>query len=98
MLNSEKYDVVILDLGLHDSIGIMTINRFKEAFPDMPIVVYSADNHQEAIESVLKAGADAFVSKHDGHPSEVAQVVELFKTIKNWISFHSEQILAAWVI
>ena len=78
----DKFEVAILDLGLHDSVGIMTINKFKEAYPNMPVIVYSADNHEEAIQSVLKAGADAFVSKHDGHPSEIAQVIELFKTIK----------------
>lgn len=81
-LSSDKFDVAILDLGLHDSVGIMTITKFKDKFPDMPIIVYSGDNHEEAIQSVLRAGADAFISKHDGHPSEIAQVIELFKTIK----------------
>lgn len=82
-LAKNSFDLVILDLGLHDSVGMMTITKFKQECPDMPIIVYSADNHEEAIQSVLKAGADAFISKHDGHPSEIAQVIELFKTIKN---------------
>lgn len=81
-LKANSFDVVILDLGLHDSVGIVTINKFKAEFPVMPIIVYSGDNHEEAIQSVIRAGADAFVSKHDGHPSEIAQVIELFKTIK----------------
>ena len=81
-LSAGKFDVVILDLGLHDSVGIMTITKFKSVFPNMPVIVYSGDNHEEAIQSVLTAGADAFVSKHNGHPSEIVQVIELFKTIK----------------
>jgi DNA-binding NarL/FixJ family response regulator len=81
-LNSEEFDLVILDLGLHDSLGLMTINKFKAQFPNMPVIVYSADNHEEAIQSVLNNGADAFVSKHDGHPSELAHVIEVFKSIK----------------
>ena len=81
-LSEEDFDLVILDLGLHDSVGIMTISRFKQMMPEMPVIVYSGDNHEEAIDSVIRAGADAFVSKHDGHPSEVAQVIELFKSIK----------------
>ncbi len=82
-LEKDKFDIAILDLGLHDSVGVVTISKFKQEYPEIPVIVFSGDSHDEAIEAVIKAGADAFISKHDSHPSDIVQVIEMFQTIKS---------------
>jgi two-component system nitrogen regulation response regulator GlnG len=43
-LRHERYDAVLLDLGLPDVMGLEAAERVLDAAPDMPIVVMSAQN------------------------------------------------------
>ena len=63
-LEKETFDVVLLDLGLPDSIGLETLVRMREQASHVPIVVLTGEGETLSIES-LKHGAQDYLIK--GH-------------------------------
>ncbi len=63
-LEKETFDVVLLDLGLPDSIGLETLVRMREQASHVPIVVLTGEGETLSIES-LKHGAQDYLVK--GH-------------------------------
>ncbi len=63
------FDFAIIDLGLPDSSGMPVLHRFREAAPDLPVVVFSASNDRGTIMESLDAGAMGFIPKTS--PSDV---------------------------
>ena len=41
MANYEKFDLVFLDLSLPDSLGIKTLEKFRKAHSDIPVIVFT---------------------------------------------------------
>ena len=62
-LHIKKFDIIILDLGLPDSVGIETINKMKEYALDTPIVVLTGNDDEEIGLKAVKSGAQDFVIK-----------------------------------
>jgi len=62
----EVPDVILLDVMMPVMDGIEACRRIRAQRPEKPpcIVIYSANNRPEVRETVLAAGADAFVSKN----------------------------------
>ncbi len=78
-LNAEQtFDVLLLDLGLPDSVGLSTIARARAIVQATPFVVLTGDEAR-GLEAIA-AGADDFVGKDDignGHLARtLAHVVE----------------------
>lgn len=63
-LEKENFDVVLLDLGLPESIGIETLVQMREQASHIPIVVLTGEGETLSIES-LKHGAQDYLVK--GH-------------------------------
>jgi signal transduction histidine kinase len=57
--------VVILDLGLHDSEGIATVDAFHEAHPRLPLVVLSGQDSVDVAVEAMRHGAQEYLVK--GH-------------------------------
>lgn len=61
----QKFDVVLLDLRLPDSVGLETIQQFRAAVPNLPIVVLSGTNDENlAMQAVAKGAQDYLVKDH----------------------------------
>jgi DNA-binding NarL/FixJ family response regulator len=56
-------DLVLLDLGLPGCEGIDALTRFRMQFPQLPVVVISANSDRESILGVLDSGANGFIPK-----------------------------------
>src|SRR5690606_14107905 len=57
--HSEHVDVVLMDLFLPDSQGIDTLKRFLDAHPEVPVVVLTDhDDEEAALESVAQGAQD----------------------------------------
>jgi len=67
-LSSDKYDVVLLDLGLPDSHGIDTVQRVHKANQKVPIVVLTGLDDEEIGLEAIKCGAEDYIVK--GAPLE----------------------------
>ena len=63
VLGEAVADVVLLDLNLPDASGAEAVVRIREAAPSLPIVVFSVDRTPVVIRSVLRAGANGYVTK-----------------------------------
>jgi len=56
-------DAVTVDLLMPDMDGVELIRRLRAAYPDLPLIVVSADIQEATRREVRAAGATAFVSK-----------------------------------
>lgn len=63
LLERERYDVVLLDLGLPDSQGLDTVKRFVAAFPKVPLIVLTGLDDDEAGIAAVQAGAEDYLTK-----------------------------------
>jgi DNA-binding NarL/FixJ family response regulator len=62
-LNSEEFDLVMLDLGLLDINGVVTVSALRAEVPDVPIIVYSGIHDRRIKEKALRCGAACFLVK-----------------------------------
>jgi serine/threonine protein kinase len=58
-------DMVLLDLTLPDSSGTQTVEAFRSAAPEVPIVVLTGYSDDEISAACIGAGATGFLSKDD---------------------------------
>ncbi|HEY9612388.1 sensor histidine kinase [Allocoleopsis sp.] len=59
---SDRYDVVLLDLSLPDSVGLDTLKKFQHLAPDLPVVVLTGvDNRSLALEAMAVGAQDYLV-------------------------------------
>ena len=54
---------VVLDHGLPDGDGIVTLGRLREMRPDVPVIMLTGLNDAETAVRALKAGADDYLTK-----------------------------------
>jgi DNA-binding response OmpR family regulator len=57
------FDVVLLDLGLPDSQGVSTLRAVRDRDPDIPVVVLSGLEDEEAALQALRDGAQDYLVK-----------------------------------
>jgi len=62
-LETEKFDIVLLDLGLPDSQGLESFKMVHGAFPDKPVVVLSGSTDQRLALEAVQSGAQDYLVK-----------------------------------
>ena len=64
-LNTQKVNLIILDMELPDKHGIDLLEEIKEndGFCHIPVIVISGSNDAEIVRSCLKSGASDFITK-----------------------------------
>ena len=63
MLKDGSFDLVMLDLGLPDSQGLVTIEAVRQIYPDIPIIVLTGLAGEDVGVEAIKAGAVDYVTK-----------------------------------
>lgn len=61
----QNFDVILLDLRLPDSTGLETVVQFRQAVPDVPIVVISTMDDEHLALASIRAGVQDYLSKDD---------------------------------
>lgn len=61
--SGRQLDLVLLDLSLPTCSGIDALQRFRRAFPAVPVLVVSATEDKERIQECLAAGARGYITK-----------------------------------
>lgn len=64
-----EFDLVMLDLGMPGCSGVEAVQRWRERFPDLPVVVVSGASEPSIINAALDLGAMGFIPK--SAPGEV---------------------------
>jgi len=62
-LSKANIDILISDISVDGTDMVAFIKRIKSSFPAIPIIALSMHEDLYVIKSILKAGADAYVSK-----------------------------------
>lgn len=75
MLNSECFDVILLDLSLPDSEGLATVKLARCCACDIPIVVLTGREDTDFALNALKAGANDYMVKGDFGFDGLARVI-----------------------
>lgn len=63
LLDRERFDVVLLDLGLPDGQGINSFTQLHEKYPDVPIVILSGLNDEDVAIAAVQQGAQDYLVK-----------------------------------
>ncbi|MEH2260427.1 hybrid sensor histidine kinase/response regulator [Nostoc sp.] len=58
-----RFDLVLLDLGLPDSIGLDTLKEFRAEVPDIPVVVLTGVDDEDLALQALAEGAQDYLVK-----------------------------------
>jgi signal transduction histidine kinase len=100
-LNSEKYDVILLDLTLPDSQGLCSIPQLIEQNPSIPIIVFTNTNDEELAIEAVKQGAQDYLVKRQVNPDillrslqyaiERKQVLEQLRTVNQILETKVEE-------
>jgi DNA-binding response OmpR family regulator len=61
--NKRNFDIVLLDLGLPDSMGLETLTRFRSHAPEIPIIVLTGLDDDEAGIEAIRNGAQDYLVK-----------------------------------
>ena len=63
LAHHKEPDLALLDLGLPGQSGLDSLRRFRWKFPQVPVVVVSANEDRLAVRSALGAGAMGYIPK-----------------------------------
>ena len=87
-------DVVLLDISMPGKNGIDTLRQLKRSRPDLPVLILSAYSEQQFAVSLLRAGANGYISKE----SASEQLVTAIRTVIDggkYVSPSVAQVLAS---
>ena len=74
-LRRERFDAVLLDLGLPDADGTDTVYEVQSLVPDMPLVVLSGSPDEDLAMRLVQAGAQDFIAKGQGDGRQLSRAV-----------------------
>lgn len=56
-------DLVCLDLRLPDATGMMALREVRKLYPDLPVIVFSANSAADVAHMAIELGASAYIEK-----------------------------------
>lgn len=71
----QKKDVVLLDLGLPDSQGMETLQKFRHHVPGVPVIVLTASDNEELAIQAAQEGAQEYLVKDQLHAGNLRRAI-----------------------
>ncbi|MCH6560611.1 EAL domain-containing protein [candidate division KSB1 bacterium] len=63
LLSQDKFDIILVDLSLPDSHGFETFEQINTTWPEIPIIVLTANEDDDLATQAVKAGAQDYLVK-----------------------------------
>lgn len=70
-------DILLLDINMPETNGFAWLKAIREAFPNLPVVMYSITSDDEKVEHAYEMGANLVVKK----PMEFSSLIRALKSI-----------------
>jgi two-component system, OmpR family, response regulator len=77
-----EFQLVLLDLGLPDGSGISFCTQIRETGSRLPIIILTAQTHEESVVAGLQAGANDYVRKPFGNRELLARIENVLREPK----------------
>lgn len=87
-LEESKPDTIILDLGMPDMDGVEITTILKQKYPDIKILILTANTTEENIVATIRAGANGFLSKESSRD----EFIKALKYIARGEDYYGESI------
>jgi len=78
LIDSKRFDVMLIDLGLPDGSGIDLIRQVSSRHPDVDIMVVTVFGDEQHVVSSIEAGATGYILK-DSTPADVISCIRLLR-------------------
>ena len=82
-VKTEKYDTVIVDLGLEDSSGYEVCEFIKNSFPNLPIIIYTGKDLSNTDKMKLHEYSNSIIIKTANSNERILNEINLFLHMKN---------------
>lgn len=73
---AERFDIVLLDLGLPDSDGLATLRTMQRHAANLPIVVLTGNNDEAAGLDAIREGAQNYLIKGQAGKNQLARSIK----------------------
>lgn len=83
IINNNKIDLVIMDLGLPNMDGVEATKKIRSKNSEVKIVILTSHNDEKEVLESLKAGANAYCSK-EINPARLVEVVQSVLDGASW--------------
>jgi two-component system, OmpR family, response regulator len=81
-VSSERFDLMLLDIGLPGASGIEVLSMVRRTLPALPVLLVTADNEPSHIVEGLRAGADDYITKPFPFIELVARVETRLRSVR----------------
>lgn len=76
LLNSSKFDLIVSDLGLPDSMGLYTVKQVLKEYPHLPVIVMTSINDEQLGVKAIRMGAQDYLPKGNFDSGLLARAIK----------------------
>ena len=90
-------DIIVMDIGMTELNGLDATRQIKRALPNTEVLIFTANETEEIVRNVFKAGAKAYLLKSDANQHLVPAIEALCKHRTYFSSKVSELVFAGYL-
>jgi len=88
LLEKEQPQVILMDITMKDTSGIVTTKVVKEKYPAIKVIILSMHSESAYIVKSLEAGASGYLLKDAGS----TEMIRAIRTVQDGATYYSQQV------
>jgi DNA-binding NarL/FixJ family response regulator len=92
-----KPDIIVMDIGMPELNGLDATRRIKRVLPNTEVLIFTANETEEIVKNVFKAGARAYLLKSEANNHLVPAIEALCKRRTYFSSKVSELVFSGYL-